>query len=293
MTHAPDATELYAGFDPEFVLIMAYIDGELSDTDREQFETRLASDPAFHKKAMPLMAVLALPIDVTDHLRVARAEIEQQEKQVTGGAGDIGNTGDAGGVRPISSAPRTSGLRRRVTSSYVRRHWISLAAAGIACIIVGVAQGTNAPQFLIQQDLRAADYRTAANETKDVDLPDGSHAIMSPGSGVHYDMHILKDQMVLDIDGEVRIDVAEGVKPVQVRKFTGYAELQAGGVYAVSSPDSSTKLLVTVLKGDAVMTNASGSQRVAVTSGNAGQLMGDGAVHVFAAIPTPPDRRDQ
>lgn len=292
MTHA---TNLYADFDRDFVLISAYIDGELSDAERVQVEDRLATDAAFHKKVMPLMAALSLPIDVTEHLRVARAEIAEEEKLSKVGAADIGNTGntgDKGGVRPISSTSRTSTFRRPVSSLFIRRHWVPLAAAGFACIVVGIADATHAPEFLIQNDLRAADYRTA-NETRTVELPDGSHAVMSPGSGVHYDMHILKDQMVLEVEGSVRIDVAEGVKPVQVRKLTAYAELQAGGRYAINSPDSSVKFLVTVLSGDAVMTNASGSQRVAVRMGSVGQVMSDGVVHVFAAVTTPPDRRDQ
>ncbi|HEY5062062.1 MAG TPA: FecR domain-containing protein, partial [Gemmatimonadaceae bacterium] len=172
--------------------------------------------------------------------------------------------------------------------------WSTLAAAGIlVAFLIGKANTTRAPQWTQQRDLQSAEYHTAAGQTRSYQLPDGSLALLLPNTTVRYDAHILKDQLVLDIEGSAQIDVAADVKPVQVRKVTGYAELAPGGRYTINSLATSSRLLVTVVRGSAEMLNAAGTSRVAVSPGNVGQFMPDGGIRVFAALATPPDRSHQ
>lgn len=271
---------IYAGIDPDFVLISKRIDGSQTDTERAEYERRMANDPKFREKALPLLAFYALPLDFTAKLREARAKLDAQR---------------AANQSIAQTSPAPLPFHRRPVSTLLsRRAWVWLAAASIACLTVGIlANVYDPPWSLAQPDHQAADYRTAANETRKVELPDGSFAWLLPKSRLRYDSHILKNQLVLDIDGSARIEVAPDVRPVQIRKVTGYAELAAGGRYTINSLESSPKLLVTVVRGSAEMFNGSGTKRVAVATGKVGQFSSDGDIQVFAALNTPYDWRHQ
>jgi ferric-dicitrate binding protein FerR (iron transport regulator) len=271
---------IYAGIDPDFVLISKRIDGSQTETERAEYDRRMTGDQKFREKALPLLAFYAMPLDLSEKLRVARAQLDAQRAAAR-----------LAGARSPAPLPL---FQRPVSTLLSRRGWIWLAAASFACITVGVlAHVYDPPWSLAQPDHQAADYRTAANETRKVELPDGSFAWLLPKSRLRYDSHILKNQLVLDIDGSARIEVASDVRPIQVRKVTGYAELAAGGQYTINSLESSPKLLVTVVRGSAEMLNASGTKRVAVAVGNVGQFMSDGDIQVFAALNTPYDWRHE
>jgi ferric-dicitrate binding protein FerR (iron transport regulator) len=291
--------EIYKGIDPDIVLISKHIDRTDTIAERAEFDRRLASDAAFGKKAYPLLAFYALPFDFTEHLRVARAELEAQRnaKGVAAGNPESETVGTANGDaahRVGRSSPEPLPFYRRPVGTLLsRRGWSGLAAAAVIVVALTVAERRYDPPWSVAQpDHQTADYRTAA-ETRRIELPDGSFAWLLPKSRLRYDAHILKTQLVLDIDGSAQIEVASNVRPVQVRKITGYAELAAGGRYTVNSPESSSKLLVTVARGSAEMSNADGTRRVAVAPGNVGQYMGDGDIHVFAALTLPADWRHQ
>ena len=292
--------EIYAGFDPDFVLIFKHLDRTDTLAERADFDRRLASDAAFGKKAYPLLAFYALPIDVTEHLRVARAELEAQRKaesEATGKADSdpavIADSDAAHKTGPATREPLP--LRHRPVSTLLsRRGWSWLAAAAVIVTALAVADRRYDPPWSVAQpDHQTADYSTAANETRHVELPDGSFAWLLPKSRLRYDSQILKTQLVLDIDGSAQIEVASDVRPIEVRKITGYAELAAGGRYTINSLETSSKLLVTVVRGSAEMHSADGTRRVAVAPGNVGQFMADGDIHVFAAVITPNDSRHQ
>jgi transmembrane sensor len=217
-----------------------WLDGGSPPDEALAVQAWLAADPARAALVQaldphaPAPVAPAAEVDVEAALRSVRLRMD-------GGAGDEGSVPD---VIPLT--PR----RLRVASASPSTVWAARAmriAAVLAVVVGGGLLGRRAMKGGASAEPQA--FATAVGQRRAIDLPDGTHVVLGPGSRLAVAAGYGHGARTVDLTGEALFEVRHNAaRPFTVR--TGAAEIR----------DLGTRFTV--------RTGASGGVRVAVSEGS-------------------------
>lgn len=181
-------------------------------------------------------------------------------------------------VRPIRVHRATPPQLRRIRPSHSR--WLSVAAAAVLVMAVSVGvflQRRNAPRGAdVAEVAPSREIATRRGERATIDLADGTHVILAPGSRLvipgDYDSPRQRSRE-LALDGEAHFTVQhDSTRPFRVVTANAVAE-DIGTAFVVSSYPETNGTRVVVTEGSVALLRRSAAQALMVlAAGELGQL---------------------
>lgn len=195
---------------PDWILIDRFLSGECSPAEAEGVRDRARADPVF-------AANLDSARFVRDVQRAThgRSNVDRMWRAVLAGTSAAGDPAKAHKREPPMQAVRVVPPQ---PSSWWRRRSFVAAAASALCL-VGVASFLIADRLATERSLTttARDYAAGPQERAAIELPDGTHVLLAPGSHLKVPSDFSRDRQA-NLDGEAVFTVVHNKRrPFSVR----------------------------------------------------------------------------
>ncbi len=193
----------------DWILVDRFLAGECSPAEAESVRERARLDPAF-------AANLDSARFVRDAQRAAlgRSNVDRMWRAVLAATSAAGDPAKA-----LKREPPTQSFRvvpRQPASWWRRRSFAAAAASALG--FVGVASFLIANRLVTERSLTTTrDYAAGPQERAAVELPDGTHVLLAPGSHLKLPSNFSRDRQA-NLDGEAEFTVVHDKRrPFSVR----------------------------------------------------------------------------
>jgi hypothetical protein len=230
--------------DPDIALLGDYLARELTDDQVAALEQRLATDDAFYEKAEPLLLLIGDGVQLRamlahhfpkSRVRAAREPLRWHGWQVFPSRRSL--------YQMAAVLLIFGGVGVYKTASI-----IPVFASGLRDVLRVMAEPW-APPF----GANAAEVRTRHGETKTITLPDSSVVELRSNSRLTWELSTRRALGVrANLIGEAAIEVSPNERGLEITSTIG-AVLLTPGSYAVRADMARDAILVTVVKGHALL----------------------------------------
>lgn len=270
--HDDEGDDDFGTIEPDFTLIVNYLNRELSPGQMEVVKERLERDEAFFELALPLMKIRHSRLDdleakygtVPAPLPYRAPAADPHQKLGMGSERTAPAT-----LATAEPAPARRALR------WARQHYLLASMAAftiVAMLLPALPSFERAVGVEGQHDAYSGDV-TAVAETRTFDLPGDAAVRLEPYATMRYDARLTPHRLIVWLSGGATITLPPGQDSVVVMRNSGFVSLASGGKYVLNAPVGDSLIHVAVLSGGATMTAfAQATASVTLTAGQMGDM---------------------
>lgn len=261
---------------PDWDTLARFIAGECSPSESGEVRRMLDADPARASLVHALDEVVRAP----DPAPPAEAEVESALASVLARAAD----------RRTAAGPRRAST---ISLDSYRARWRNarLAAAAAVLVVAGAGliwRAALSPQSARMPQGTKTHFVTAIGVLDSLQLPDGSHVLLGPGSALELDADFGMSTRELTLHGQARFDVVHDAAHPFIVRSGGASFRDVGTVFAIHS-DEAEGAQVVVTAGAVEVQSHPGSAAVTLSAGDRAIVALGGAVRVERAAATADD----